>query len=277
MPKSPIFDSRRKSGGVWGCSHQFRPPPRFARDCSRARGRKTKKQKKLQKKQIIPYHIFSMKTESDATAIPRFEDEHKAFIKDRLLHRVPYWQIVDLFIATYPDFQPPGVSWNDYRNRIYQRIAKSAQRDEDIKAAHAAQDEQIAKIAHTDKYLQLATLTNYIERDWQPRTFAKTATDMDGNEYPIYKDNIGQLIQCYNMINKLSDELNLVQSGKGTQPTSGPPKPVDPVIAAARKAGAPGPGDQVPTNEFPSFAGPPPKEEEDVSPVLSNPKTIVKI
>ena len=237
-----------------------------------------------------------MKTEKNgATAIPRCENEHKAFIKERLLHRVPYWQIVDLFIATYPDFQPEDVSWNYYRNRLYQRIVEYATSprnpmSKEIKEAHAEQDERIAVLAHTDKYLQLITLTNYIERDWQPRTLVRTVTDRRGRKREVYKSNIGELMRCYKVINKLVDDLGLYQSGDGKQPASGPPKPVDPLIAqamaegnpgpgelpkqkhwrvaAAEAAGAPGSGDAprtpgyTPPEAFPSFAGPPPEDEE---------------
>ena len=218
-----------------------------------------------------------METEkSNATAIPRFEEEHLEFIKERLLHHNTYWQVVDLFMVMYPDFEPENVDIDYYRDRLYQRIVEHATKptlsmSKEIKAAHTEQDKQIAKIAQTDKFKQLVMLTNYIERDWQPRTFIKTATDENGDPYPVYKDNIGQLIQCYNIINKLVDELGLFQSGDGKQPTVGPPKPVDPVIAAARAAGAPGPGDAPPSSdytppgEFPSFAGPPPKEKKEVS------------
>ncbi len=264
----------------------FTSVPTTAAFCPRlltpSRTEKEKNKKSCTKFRSCLIHL-GMETEKiNATAIPRFEEEHLEFIKERLLHRVPYWKIVDLFMSMYPDFEPEGVSLNKYRNRLYQKIVRHATDPQypmsaEIKAALAEQDEQIVKIAHTDKFKQLIALTNYIEQDWQPRTFVKTATDENGDEYPIYKDNIGQLIQCYNMINKLADELGLVQSGKGKQPASGPPKPVNKRIAAAQAAGAPAPGDRVPTNEFPSFAGPPPKEEEDVSPVLSNPKTIVKI
>ena len=223
-----------------------------------------------------------MEEKSNATAIPRFDDEHKEFIEERLLHHNTYWQVVDLFMVMYPDFQPEGVSLNYYRNQLYRRIvdyAKSPRNpmSKEIKAAHKEQDEQIVKIAQTDKFKQLVMLTNFIENEWQPRTFVKTATDENGDPYPVYKSNIGELMKCHARINKLSDELGLVTSnGKGTQPHSGPAKPVNKRVAAARKAGAPAPGEQVPTNEFPSTAGPPPKDEEDVS-SLSKREPIVKI
>ena len=167
-----------------------------------------------------------MKTEKNgATAIPRFEDAHKAFIKDRLLHRVPYRQIVDLFIATYPDFQPEDVSWNYYRDRLYRRIVDYATSprnpmSKEIKEAHAEQDERIAILAHTDKYLQLVILTNFVEYEWQPRTFVRTATDSLGRKRAIYKDNIGELMRCYKAINKITDDLGIVQSSHGKRPAN---------------------------------------------------------
>lgn len=216
-----------------------------------------------------------METEkSIATAIPHFDEEQKKFVIDRLIHRVPYWQIVDLFMAAYPNFKPEGVALFYYREKLYERIAKHAQRSDEVKDAHAAQDERIAKLAHTDKYLQLATITTYVESQWQPRTFVKTAKDPDGNEYPVYKDNIGQLIQCYSIINKLADELGLVGSDD-KRPKTG--KPINKRIAQAQAEGAPSMGDNPPTNEFPSFAGPPPKEEDPPSTELSKPKIPIKV
>lgn len=221
-----------------------------------------------------------METEkSKATAIPHFDDEQKAFIKDRLLNQVPYWQIVYLFVAVYPDFQPEGMNTNYYMDRLYQRINDHATNprcamSKEVQEANAETDELVAKLAQTDKYIQLATLTNYVEREWRPRTFVKTATDSQGNEHNIYKDNIGQLIQCYNMINKLADELGLV-SRDDNRPKTG--KPINKRVAQAQAEGAPSIDDAPPTNEFPSFAGPPPKEEDQPSPKLSNPKIPIKV
>lgn len=167
-----------------------------------------------------------MKTaKNDATAIPRFEGEHKEFVKERLLHRVPYWEVVDLFIATYPDFQPEDVSWNYYRNRLYQRIVEYATdprnpMSKEIKEAHAEQDERIAILAHTDKFKQLVMLTNFVEYEWQPRTFVRTATDRRGRKRAIYKDNIGELMRCYKVINKITDDLGIVQSSHGKRPAN---------------------------------------------------------
>ena len=203
--------------------------------------------------------------------IPRFDDEQKQFIKNRLLNNSPYWQVVDLFMTTYPDFQPEGMNVDYYMNCLYDRIRKLAKRDDDIQAASVEKDKRIAKLAHTDKYQQLVTLTNYIEYDWRPRTFVKTAVDPDGNERGIYKDNIGQLIQCYNTINKLTAELGLASESKAPKEN----KPLNRRIAQAQAAGAPSLTDEPPTNEFPSFAGPPPKEEEDSE--LSKKAPIIKL
>ncbi len=242
----------------------------------------------MHENEIVSY-IFGVKTEkSNATAIPRFRDEHLEFIKERLLHRNPYWQIVDQLMIMYPDFEPEGVDIDYYMDRLYQRIVEHAtnpalQMSKEIKSELAAQDKRIAKLAHTDKYLQLAALCNYIERDWRPRTFVRTATDSFGNEHDIYKSNIGELIKCFSAINKLTDDLGIVQSSHGKHPATGPAKPVDPLIAQAMAEGNPGPGDSprstgvTPPEAFPSFAGPPPKEEEDVSPALSKRKPIIKV
>ena len=228
------------------------------------------------------------KEKSTAMAIPRFTDEHKKFIKERLLHHNTYWQVVEQLMIMYPDFEPEGVDIDYYMNRLYQRIVEHAtnpalQMSKEIKSELAAQDKRIAKLAHTDKFKQLDALCNHIQYDWRPRTFVRTATDSFGNKHDIYKSNIGELIKCFSAINKLVDDLGLYQSGDGKQPASGPPKPVNKRIAAARAAGAPGPGDAprstgvTPPEAFPSFAGPPPKDEEDVSSSLSKREPIVKI
>lgn len=222
-----------------------------------------------------------METEkSKATAIPHFNEEQKAFIKDRLLNQVPYWQIVYLFVAVYPDFQPEGMNTDYYMDRLYQRINDHATNprcamSKEVKAANAETDALVAKLAQTDKYIQLATLTNYVEREWRPRTFVKTAKDPDGNEYPVYKDNIGQLIQCYSIINKLSAELGLMSNNDDKRAKTG--KPINKRVAQAQAEGAPSLGDDPPTNEFPSRVGPPQKEEESPSPNLANPKIPIKV
>lgn len=217
---------------------------------------------------------------SSATAIPRFDEEHKQFIKNRLIHGVRYWQIVDLFMVEFPDFQSEGVKLADYRKKLYKRVLNHATdpaypMSREIKDARAETDERVSKLAGTDKYLQLATLCNYVEREWRPRTFVKTATDSDGNDRSVYKDNIGQLIQCYNMINKLAAELGLVQSGD-TTPT-GTAKPTHWRIAQAQAEGAPTSDDAPPTQEFPSRAGLPRKEKDPPSRKRSKPKIPIKI
>ena len=221
-----------------------------------------------------------METEkSNATAIPRFDDEHKQFIKDRLLNQVPYWQIVYLFMAVYPDFKPEDMKLKHYMGRLYQRIVEHATNpryamSKEVQEAHAETDARVAKLAHTDKYLQLATLTNYVQFEWRPRIFVKTATDSEGNEHDIYNDNIGKLIQCYSIINKLSGELGLVSKDE-KRPKVG--KPRNRRIAQAQEAGAPSIDDEPATTEFPSRVGPPPKEEDQPSPSLSNPKIPIKV
>ena len=279
-PISTKIAVQMEIGVGMGMFRQFRPHAAiFPRLLTRTRTKKNKTEKKWHEIEITGY-TFSMETEkSNATArteIPRFNDEQKEFIKSRLIIRIPYGQVVDLFITVYPDFRPEGVDLAYYEDRLYQRILNHATNpncpmSQEVKAAHTAQDERIANLAYTDKYQQLVTLCNYIKREWRPRTFVKTATDSQGNEHDIYRDNIGQLIQCFKAINKLTAELGLASERKAPKES----KPLDRHIVQAQAAGAPSLTDEPPTNEFPSFAGPPPEEEEDSE--LSKKNPIIKL
>ena len=62
----------------------------------------------------------------------------------------------------------------------------------------------------------------------------------------VYKDNIGQLIQCYKAINKLTAELGLSPMIPTRRQKS--KKPMNKRIAQAQAEGAPSSDDEGPTN-----------------------------